>query len=64
MRVQLICLESAYRGVPHPPAQVARYAWAGLSGASHQHAYELSPTVAEVGHLIDLVSRVEARLHR
>ncbi len=60
MHVQLICLESAYLEMPSSPASAARHAWAGLSGASHQHAYELAPTIAEVGHLIDLVGRVEA----
>lgn len=62
MRVQLACLESAYLDLPDSPIRTARHAWAGLSMASHQHAYELAPTVDEVAHLIDLVSRVEFRL--
>lgn len=62
MRVQLACLESAYDEMPTSPAITARHAWAGLSEASHHHAYELAPTVSEVGHLIDLVSRVEAAI--
>jgi hypothetical protein len=31
-------------------------AWAELSAACHHHAYELTPTTAEIGHLIDLVA--------
>lgn len=39
-----------------------RLAWAGLSGACHQHAYELSPTAEEVAHLVELVGRCRQRL--
>jgi hypothetical protein len=31
-------------------------AWAGLSTACHHHAYELTPTTAEISHLIDIVA--------
>ena len=36
----------------------ARFAWLGLSQASHHHAYELAPTVSEVKHLLGLVTAV------
>jgi hypothetical protein len=35
-------------------------AWAGLSAACHHHAYELTPTTAEINHLIDIVARLSA----
>jgi hypothetical protein len=37
-------------------ARIAEVAWIGLSDACHHHAYELAPTITEVGHLIDIVS--------
>lgn len=42
-------------------ASIAATAWAGLSRACHQHAYELTPTVGEIRHLIDLVAALIAR---
>lgn len=44
-------------------ANRAGIAWSGLSQACHQHAYELTPTTAEVGYLMDLVYtlKVESR---
>ncbi|PIE25834.1 MAG: hypothetical protein CSA58_00230 [Micrococcales bacterium] len=56
MRVQLICLRAV--GGTGETAHVAEHAWAGLSTAAHQHAYELAPTVAETAHLIALVEEV------
>lgn len=37
-------------------ADAAGIAWAGLSRACHQHAYELAPTTGEVRHLIGMVA--------
>jgi hypothetical protein len=37
-------------------ARTAEVAWQGLNEACHHHAYELSPTAAEIGHLIDVVA--------
>ena len=57
MRSKLICLD-AVAAAPDPVKIAARAAWAGLSRASHQHAYELAPTVGEVRALLSMVSRV------
>lgn len=59
MRSKLTVLEVAYEKEPKVPMR-AQYAWTGLSNASHHHAYELSPTVAEVNHLVGLVSELVA----
>lgn len=56
MRTKLSCLEAAYFTARPDLAAQAEYAWALLSRASHQHAYELSPTAAECRHLIQLVN--------
>lgn len=58
-RAKLSCLEGLYiddRALVHN----AEYAWARLSDACHQHAYELSPTYSETRHLISLVTEVAA----
>jgi len=57
MRAQLLCLPY-YLQAPKPSspqdfseghlAERVSYAWAGLSGACHQHPYELPPTSAEL----------------
>jgi hypothetical protein len=39
-------------------AELAATAWWGLSNACHHHAYELTPTSAEIQHLIDHVARL------
>lgn len=39
-------------------ADLAEAAWLGLSRACHHHAYELTPTWAEIKHLIELVDRL------
>ena len=39
----------------------AEYAWASLSSASHHHAYELAPTLAEARALIDSVDWIASR---
>lgn len=57
MRSKLICLD-AVAAAPDPVKIAARAAWAGLSRASHQHAYELAPTVGEVQELLSMVSQV------
>lgn len=51
MRSALICLEIADR----EHAQQAEFAWRRLSNACHHHAFELSPTAAEVRGLLDRV---------
>lgn len=38
--------------------EMASLAWAGLSQACHQHAYELTPAVSEIRHLLGLVAAV------
>jgi hypothetical protein len=60
MRSLLGCLEVAYRVDRPGLAMRAQYAWDGLSRAAHHHAFELSPTLAEVRHLTGLVGAVEA----
>ncbi len=56
-RAKLSCLEGIYADQRELSAAID-YAWARLSQACHQHAYELSPTYAEVEHLIQLVAGV------
>lgn len=55
MRSRLICLSAV---VDATAGDAAAVAWAGLSSGCHQHAYELSPTWAEISHLIGLVEAV------
>lgn len=67
MRAQLLCLPY-FLQAPSPKPQAdhlaerVSYAWAGLSGACHQHPYELPPTSAELlgwlGTVDELVARV------
>jgi hypothetical protein len=40
-------------------ARAVEVAWLGLSEACHHHAYELAPTTAEVGHLINIVAALQ-----
>ena len=54
-RSKLTCLEALYREESPVLATRAEYAWARLSEACHQHAYELAPTHIEVEHLVQLV---------
>ncbi|RBM18660.1 hypothetical protein DI005_18375 [Prauserella sp. PE36] len=57
MRSRLISLQVLMRekdGVP----KIAALAWNGLSHLCHHHAYELTPTVGEVRHLMDQVDAV------
>jgi len=78
MRAQLLCLphflstfakatvDKQASKLPGPQAdhlaQRVSYAWAGLSGACHQHPYELPPTSVELlgslGTVEDFVGRV------
>lgn len=60
MASRLTCLEIAYIDVPQL-AETAEYAWAGLSQASHQHAFRLDPTAVECRHLISLVQQLIQR---
>lgn len=61
MRSMVSCLESAYRDDDPDLVFRVEYAWAGLSRASHHHAFELDPSAAEVRHLIEVVESVAGR---
>ncbi|SFA84157.1 hypothetical protein SAMN05216266_101777 [Amycolatopsis marina] len=52
MKSRLIVLSTFYDGWT---ASTACVAWNGLSNACHHHAFQLTPTVGEVLHLINLV---------
>jgi hypothetical protein len=52
MRSQLTCLEV----LRHDVAADAHYAWSMLSQATHHHAYNLSPSLAEVRNLAQIVT--------
>ncbi len=54
MRSRLTCLHV----LDGDRAVDAEFAWHRLSGACHQHAFELAPTAGEVRRLIDQVDRV------
>jgi hypothetical protein len=54
-RSQLLCLDLC---VDHDLASEATIAWAGLSSACHEHAYELAPTVAELTRWLTTVDRL------
>ena len=58
MAAKLACLGSATLSTDPEVCTAARFAWLGLSHASHHHAYELAPTVSEVKHLLSLVTTV------
>ncbi|WP_406032210.1 hypothetical protein OG801_27335 [Nocardioides sp. NBC_00163] len=58
MRTKLGCLESALADHDPDLARTARYAWLGLSELCHHHAYELTPTVGQARHLLEMVTRV------
>lgn len=55
MRAQLICLPSYLE--PELAGRVG-YAWAALSGACHQHAYELAPTANELKRWLRVVEEL------
>jgi hypothetical protein len=57
MRSRLIFIRARYGGAT---AALAEGAWSGLCEACHHHAYELTPTVTEVRHLLGLVSKLHA----
>lgn len=57
-RVRLICLRTR---IDAEIGRTAEIAWGGLSSSCHHHAYELSPTWAEVQHLIGLVEHLAQR---
>ena len=59
-RAQLLCL-SHYVGDEELAERVS-YAWAGLSGACHQHPYELSPTSAELIGWLTTVDQLVVRV--
>jgi hypothetical protein len=59
MRPQLLLLP---RYADQSTADEARDAWFGLARATHQHAYDLAPTAAELRRWHDLVSSVVTEL--
>lgn len=63
-RARLTCLESLYREEEPALATRAEYAWARLSEACHQHAYELTPGHVEVLHLVEVVGGLAERADR
>ena len=63
MRAQLLCLP-AYLPADLDLAARTSFAWAGLSRASHHHAYELPPAAVELSTWIDVVERLAGRLEQ
>ncbi|HWC23839.1 MAG TPA: hypothetical protein VG502_16205 [Flexivirga sp.] len=59
MASSLTCLEVAYAADPLV-ADRAEFAWARLSNACHQHAFELSPTASEAANLVEIVAELAA----
>lgn len=59
MASRLSALEVLYRDDDPTVAQRADYAWSRLSNASHYHAFELTPSFAEVAGLVALVGELE-----
>lgn len=55
----LVCLQIVYEDAPFV-AERADFAWAHLSSACHQHAFELNPTATEALRLLDLVGELRA----
>ena len=60
-KAQFLCLPS-YLPEDEDLAERVSYAWADLSRACHQHAYELSPTSPELIAWIDVVEQLVARV--
>lgn len=60
-RAQLLCLPSFLHGAEDLADRVS-YAWSGLSRASHQHAYELSPTSSELVAWVEIVEQLVAHV--
>jgi hypothetical protein len=60
MKAQLLCLPH-YLGDEELAERVS-YAWAGLSGACHQHPYELPPTSVELLGWLGTVEEFVARV--
>ena len=56
MHSQLTCLEVFRQDL----AVDAQYAWTMLSQATHHHAYDLSPSLAEVRNLAQIVTDLSA----
>ncbi|HEX5407969.1 MAG TPA: hypothetical protein VFX16_37365, partial [Pseudonocardiaceae bacterium] len=61
MRSRLIALRAL---AGRADADAADIAWAGLSRACHQHAYELAPTTGEVRRLIAMVATLSPGARR
>jgi len=56
MASRLTALEVLYREDDPTISQRAEYAWSRLSNASHYHAFELTPSAAEVRGLVELTA--------
>jgi hypothetical protein len=63
MRAQLLCVDG-YLPNGGDLAARARYAWSGLSRASHQHPYELPPTMSELAGWVAVVEEVRTAVSR
>lgn len=61
MRSRLICIRIL---IGDEDADLAETAWIGLCRACHHHAYELTPTEAEIRHLVDVVGLLGDRWSR
>ena len=59
MKAQLACLPEYFADTDL--AGRLRVTWGRLSEACHHHAYELAPTVGELGRWIEVVSAFDAR---
>lgn len=60
VRAQLLCLPYVLSRDPELADRVS-YAWAGLSRACHQHAYELPPALPELAGWIGVVEELEGK---
>lgn len=61
MTSKLITLQVLYDGTEVP--RLAWHSWRVLSRACHQHAYELSPTYAEVAGWVEVVHQLAAEAY-
>jgi cytochrome c553 len=57
MRSKLVALEVLHGG---QVSNTAKVAWLGLCNACHHHAYELTPSLQEVRHLLTLVTTLSS----
>lgn len=60
MRSRLVCLRQL---TDDAAAEKASVAWGSLSALCHHHAYQLTPTAGEVGHMIEEVAWLAEQQH-